>query len=355
MAVYRVAAMLMWPALTEAQTLPPPQWHPQTAIQDGRRIVFGRDPAVPADKNTGTFDVRFACTAEDVDFEIKYHAIVDNSRKSTQNLIDQSSLTGKLTINFPPNVPFRPKGRDTEERTFQATNLDRAAMYFSDRSKASTLEQLGGVLANRDQFPVGIAETGRIAFSPDPVGTLAELRTASSLHFTMPPGYRYTPALTISPSQVSKDCDGGNEREEIAGSAATFAAKFPAVLQQAARENGLDPRDLADEEKWVLESVRTCAEITPQTAPSLGPASTNWYHIDNPKYTHCVGQTHVSGIVSANWNEKRDWGVDVIFEAPRGGWQSNSPSKVTVTLTQPGRTPREAPYSVLSATIERGP
>jgi hypothetical protein len=351
---YCVAALLMFAALIEAQTVP--QWKMQTVMQDGRRIVVARaDPAVPADDNTGNFDVRFACTAEDADFDIKYTATVDNSRKTTQNLIDQSALTGHLTINFPPNTPYRPKGRDTEERTFRAIELNHAAMYFSDRSKASTLEQLGGILANRHQFPVGIAETGRIAFSPDPIGTLTELYTASSLHFTMPQGYRYTPALTISPSQVTKKCQSGNEREEISGSGATFAAKFPAALQQAARENGFDPKDLADEEKWVLEAVRTCAAITPQMAPSLGPASTSWYRIDNPKYSHCIGQAHVSGIVSANWNEKRDWGVDVWFNAPRGGWQSNSPFTVTVALTQPGRTPREAPYTFLSATIERGP
>jgi hypothetical protein len=75
--------------------------------------------------------------------------------------------------------------------------------------------------------------------------------------------------------------------------------------------------------------------------------------IDNFKYRYCaLGRVHASGMVSDNWDEKRDWGIDVLFLPPGGSWKNKGPFKVSVTLTSPANH-RRAPYGVLSATIQR--
>ena len=274
-------------------------------------------------------------------FDIHYESRQDNNRKSTQLEANPARMVGHLSID------------NGKRRDFHSEDLNGAVLVFTNVSAASSLEQLGGDIARRN--PAGLARVQKIDLARSMIATLTEAYRAHMIRVTMPEGYRYTPDFDISPQNESfrafvRTCDPNrsSDADQTKGTASDFDAAFPKSLEIVAKGLSLDPKDFAAERDYILKLVRTCSEITPKLA-----ASTKELHgIENRRYRWCTDNVHTTGIVSDNWDNDRDWGLDVGFYPPGGSWTNAGPVQVVVSITAP-RPLKRPNLNVVSAMVDR--
>lgn len=323
-----------YPVLMPAQT-----WV-LTKQSDAATGIKTAHTVIAENSDRGAFSVYCTCNTDFLVFEIQYTAKQDNCRKSTQLEANPAKMSGQLTID------------SGKQRSFNSADLNNAVLVFTNVAVASSLEQLGGEIARFD--PAGLPRAKKIELARHMIGTLTEAYGARVIGVTMPEGYRSPPAFNISPQNESfrafvRTCDPNrtSDADQTKGSAG-FESKFPKSLETAAKGLSLDPKDFAAERDYILKLVRTCSEITPKLA-----ASTKELHgIENRKYRWCTDNVHATGIVSDNWDDDRDWGLDISFFPPWGSWANAGPVQVVVSITAPKPLKRPK-LSVISAMISR--
>lgn len=247
-------------------------------------------------------------------------------------------------------------------RSFQAgaDDLNYARVFFSNVSQRDEMDIIGGMLSNRSIIldPTGenfkrIRERMQHARQAGKaVDTLTSATTAKMIHFSLPE-VRYAPTLSFPPIKLSKMCGLGNELRETSGSAVDFVKQLSVALPKTAKEHGLDPADLADENKWIVDAVNICASLTPQHAKDvINPRS---LQITDPKYQHCYASTLVSPLVNSQWDAKTNWGITLFITPPNRDLRNEGPLQVSVQLTPPRNYQNRMVYNFLSSSVSRNP
>jgi hypothetical protein len=342
-----------------------PEWKTQVGAVEVNskklRTVFGIAYDVPENSEKGKFNiVAFACNEESLQIDLEYRPVVNNSPKTTGPTPDEINLTGKVILEYPEGQPYRPKNQMVVARTFRAANLNYASVFFSNVSQRDEMDIIGGMLSNRSILldPTGenlkkIRERMQHALQAGKaVDTLTSATTAKMIHFSLPE-VRYAPTLSFPPIKLSKMCGFGNELQETSGSAADFVKQLSVAVPKAAREHGLDPADLAAEQKWIIEAVNTCASLTPQQAKDvINPRS---LQITDRKYQHCNAGTLVSPLFNSQWDANTNWGITLFIIPPNSDLRNEGPLQVSVQLTPPRNYQNRMVYNFLSSSVSRNP
>ncbi len=116
------------------------------------------------------------------------------------------------------------------------------------------------------------------------------------------------------------------------GTAEGFASAFPKLLAQAALAHGLDPHDYEKETQYIIDTIRTCAQITPQMAASvrdrygrvlLGKLG--------EQYKFCQSGASASDQVK-QWNQQTERGITFRIAPADFTWQNVRGFQVQATF-----------------------
>ena len=150
-------------------------------------------------------------------------------------------------------------------------NLYAKGKIVGDRGYDATLQEV----LQADKFLVGLPLTDG-SISVVPIATtgpsfkqfasrcaadFARLAPAGTPTAAAPP--KPLPPLARPGTNVSPWAKAMMNPPKFTGTADQFAAAFPGFLQQAAEAAGYDPQAFTKESAFVIDSVRTCAQITP--------------------------------------------------------------------------------------------
>jgi hypothetical protein len=123
---------------------------------------------------------------------------------------------------------------------------------------------------------------------------------------------------------------------KFAGTADQVATAFPSLLQQAAAKAGLDAQAFAKESEFVVNSIRTCAQITPAMAEGTRrkdlPPSMSLVNIKNlpAPYAVCVS----GGVTDPN-AKYPDTRLALQIQVDPDGWQLGKGFRAFVFFVRP--------------------
>lgn len=238
---------------------------------------------VESNDRTGRAEVTLRCNPSELDFQISYFSDFDRSLGLQRIQPGPMRVLGQVTI---------PQPRVSMRASIDGY-LDRLEVP-SSHENAVNFELTGG--------------QGRFDLKRWAVGVVLQ---AKLIKFELPLANGDTPIVEIRPQDASfrRFADRCNaerslvpraptyqrEDKQFAGTADQFATEFPERLRQAATAAGLNAASFAKAAAIVVETVKTCARITPAMAQSVagkGPRGLDaGDQLDGGKYTHCfVGE-----------------------------------------------------------------
>lgn len=136
------------------------------------------------------------------------------------------------------------------------------------------------------------------------------------------------------------------------GTADQFAAAFPDYFHKAAQEAGVDEATLRAGRDWVVNAVRTCAQITPQMAKEASVGDQNGFRsadLQNLGSQYTVCQT------GGRWPSNSYRGTRIALQirtsfGPNGsGWLEGNGFTANIFFVDTGR--RHLPYQIVFANI----
>jgi hypothetical protein len=223
-------------------------------------------------------------------------------------------------------------------------NLYARGKIVGDRGYDATLQDvlhadkflLGLPLSDGSTSVVPIAITGPSfkQFASRCAADFARLAPAGTPTAAQP---KPLPSLVRPGTTVSAWAKAMMSPAKFTGTADQFAAAFPGFLQQAAAAAGYDPQAFAKESAFVIDSVRTCAQITPAmgaqaTSPMPGHrvvtrmlgqqyaiCQTGGGSEANAKYPDTRIAVQVNSNSGENWKLGKGFSVLVFFSREKEG------------------------------------
>jgi hypothetical protein len=286
---------------------------------------------VESNDRTGKAEVTLRCNASELDFQIAYFSDSDRSLGLQRIQPGPMRVLGQVTI---------PQPRVSMRASIDGY-LDRLEVP-SPNTNAVNFEFTGG--------------RGRFDLKRWAVDVVLQ---AKLIKFELPLANGDTPIVEIRPQDASfrRFADRCNaerslvphvptyqrEDKRFAGTADQFASEFPERLRQAATAAGLNAASFAKAAAIVVDTVKTCARITPAMGLSVagkGPRGLDaGDQLEGGKYTHCfvgegvrllstagdvppaAGERGLTLIISppagfpGGWVKGNSFGVDVFFPA----------------------------------------
>ena len=148
------------------------------------------------------------------------------------------------------------------------------------------------------------------------------------------------------------------EDKRLAGTADEFAVAFPGMLAAAAASAGLDARKYAKAAEIVVDTVRTCAQITPamgQSVAGKGPRGLDaGDELAGGKYAHCFSGNNAMllSTAGASTGPTGERGITLLINPPQGfpgGWVKGSWFGVDVFFPEAGTA---NPYALTGQGVE---
>ena len=129
---------------------------------------------------------------------------------------------------------------------------------------------------------------------------------------------------------------------QFEGTAEQFAAVFPELLRKAALANGLAPETFDGEKAYIIDLVRTCAQVTPAMVQSVTDAQDRVLlnRLGSGQYKRCNWTFSDVTPYVRTWDKQKERGIYIMGPRPAGRWPDGHGFTVKILFT---RLPTDVP------------
>ena len=241
------------------------------------------DTKVESNERTGKAEVTLSCKPSELDFQIAYFSDSDRSLGLQRIQPPLMRVLGQVTI---------PQARVSMRASIDGY-LDRLEVP-SAHTNAVNFEFTGGQgRFDLKRWAVDIVLNAKLIKFELPLANgdtpIVEIRPQD------PSFRRFADRCNAERSLVPRPLTYQREDKQFAGTADQFATEFPERLRQAATAVGLNAASFAKAAAIVMDTVKTCARITPAMGMSVagkGPRGLDaGDRLEGGQYRHCfVGE-----------------------------------------------------------------